>query len=235
MDDERHVIIEDPTLAQGFTQIPNGILRRSDIQPGAKLTYMVLLSYAWQKNTAYPGQDRLASDMGVSERSVRTYLEQLQRSGLVTINRRGLGMTNIYILHRLTGAENIADPDRKPASAPEEQDLPPKKTQGKDEEKEDRSNSSNGLSQEDRERIAWVVRDLSREFGDTAPVKSSATRAVNLCARSGLELDEFLDLVQAARVRTKRYTGSIKTQRNEQGVKPKMAYFFGVLDDLLTG
>lgn len=244
MDDERHVIIEDPTLAQGFTQIPNGILRRSDIQPGAKLTYMVLLSYAWQKGTAYPGQDRLASDMGVSERSVITYLKQLQETGLITIRRRGLGKTNLYIIHRITGSENLADqvrgekvalPEMKNPTLTEVKDLRTKKTQGKDEKEQDSSNYSNGLSQEDRERIAWVVRDLSREFGDTAPVKSSTTRAVNLCARSGLELDEFLDLVQAARVRTKRYTASIKTERNEQGVKPKIAYFFGVLDDLLTG
>ena len=101
-EDTRHVIIEDEALAAGFTQIPNLVLRRSDLQPGAKLTYMVLLSYAWQQDHAYPGQDRLAADMGVSERSVITYLKQLQETGLVTIRRRGLGLTNIYVLHRLT-------------------------------------------------------------------------------------------------------------------------------------
>ncbi len=47
MEDERHVIIEDEALAAGFTQIPNLVLRRPDLSPGAKLTYMVLLSYAW--------------------------------------------------------------------------------------------------------------------------------------------------------------------------------------------
>ncbi len=36
-----YVVIEDETLRQGFTQIPNTILRRPDISPGAKLTYMV--------------------------------------------------------------------------------------------------------------------------------------------------------------------------------------------------
>lgn len=51
----------------------------------------------------------------------------------------------------------------------------------------------------------------------------SATRAANFYAASGLELEEFLDLVQAARVRTKRYTASIRTERNEQSVKPKMS------------
>ena len=180
MESDLHVIIEDESLRAGFTQIPNQILRRSDIQPGAKLTYMVLLSYAWQKDQAYPGQDRLAVDMGVSERSVRTYLEQLVSTGLITIKRRGLGLTNVYILHRLSRPEDIADQDRpanisaldrKPAATPEVQDLPPKKTQlEKTKIEEDLSNDSNDqtiMSREDAERIAWVMKDISREHASS--------------------------------------------------------------------
>ena len=131
-EDTRHVIVEDEALAAGFTQIPNLVLRRSDLQPGAKLTYMVLLSYAWQEDHAYPGQDRLAADMGVSERSVITYLKQLQETGLITIRRRGLGMTNVYVLHRLTPrSEKSASPEVQEPTALEVQDFRPKKTQRK--------------------------------------------------------------------------------------------------------
>ncbi len=102
------------------------------------------------------------------------------------------------------------------------------------------SNSSNGhelvMSKSDAERLAWVVRDISREFADQAPLKSSATRACHLYAAASVDLETFLDLVQAARLRTKRYTGSIKASPIETGkgqaIKPKMAYFFGVLEQL---
>lgn len=247
MEHDVHVIVEDESLRAGFTQIPNLVLRRSDLPPGAKLTYMVLLSYAWQQAQAYPGQDRLADDMGVSERSVRTYLDQLVASGLITIRRRGLGLTNVYVLHRLTGAANIADQarpenisaqDRKLVAAPEVQDFPPKKTQVKKTQvEEDDSNDSNEpdfiISREDTERIAWVMRDISREFVDQAPIKSTATRAVRIFTSSGLPLDEFLDTIQQARLRTKQYTGNIKAERLPDGTKPKMAYLFAVLEELV--
>ena len=54
------IIVEDDALRGGFTQIPNSILRRTDINTGAKLTYMGLLSFAWQGDRCFPGQPRLA-------------------------------------------------------------------------------------------------------------------------------------------------------------------------------
>jgi hypothetical protein len=248
--DERHVIVEDEALAAGFTQIPNQVLRRADLPPGAKLTYMVLLSYAWQKDSCYPGQDRLAVDMGVSERSVVTYLKQLQTAGLVTVRRRGLGLTNVYVLHRISGSANPA-PQRSAKSAelelqvptePEVQDLQAKKThREEDPDEEDSSNHSKELHiiirQEDAERIAWYIQDLGRELHDQASAKASASRACRLYAQSGLSLDAFLDLLQTARVRTQRYSASIKAapakSANGWGAKPKMAYFFAVLEDLV--
>ncbi len=104
--------------------------------------------------------------------------------------------------------------------------------------KEDLSNNSTDLpimSREETERIAWVIQDVAREFTDQASLKSSAARACRLYLRSGYELTDFLDMLQQARLRTKRYTGSIKAAPVERGglpVKPKMAYFFAVLEDL---
>jgi hypothetical protein len=236
-EDTRHVIIEDEALAAGFTQIPNLVLRRSDLQPGAKLTYMVLLSYAWQQDHAYPGQDRLAVDMGVTERSVRTYLKELQESGLITIRRRGLGLTNVYILHRLARPENISDQDRKPVSAPEVQDFPPKNTQGKKTQRE-QFESSKGLSlvekyDDARQAILPFAEDLARELNDQAPLSSTTTRLTNLYRDSGLDLDAFLDLLITARRITQERTGSIRTRSDGLGPKPKMPYFLTVLEDLI--
>jgi hypothetical protein len=104
----------------------------------------------------------------------------------------------------------------------------------------DRSNDSNDkleISREETEEISWIVRDLARELADRAPLKSTTTRATRLYHQSGKSLDEFLDILQAARLRTKQYTASIKTEpvsRNGQiPVKPKMGYFFGVLEDMI--
>lgn len=242
---DRYVIIEDETLRAGFTQIPNLILRRTDIQPGAKLTYMVLLSYAWDTNDCYPSQDLLAAAMGVSERSVITYLKQLVETKLITIIRRGLGLTNIYVIHRIPGSAKFSLPPGSEKSAPlevqktavpEVQHFHLKNTQLKDPPEKDRSNHSKGRShhaREETERISWTIRDISGEFADQAPAKSSTTRACNLYSQSGLELDAFLDVVQQARLRVKQYTGNIKTPRLENGAKPKMGYFFTVLEDLI--
>jgi biotin operon repressor len=138
--DDGRIYIEDETLRSGFTQIPNAILRRPNLSTGAKLTYMVLLSYAWQKDNCYPGQDTLAADMGVSNRSVITYLQQLQEAGLLYVKRRGLGKTNLYFLPRFNARgensslyrnENFAHQEVKKLAAPEVQKLQLKKTQRK--------------------------------------------------------------------------------------------------------
>jgi len=72
------IVIEEERLRESFTQIPNTVLRRADVSPGAKLAYVMLLSYAWQKDSCFPGQDTLSRDIGVSRRSVITYLQELQ-------------------------------------------------------------------------------------------------------------------------------------------------------------
>ena len=89
----------DLVLRGGFTQVPNAILRASDMTIGAKLTYAMFLSYAWNNDHCFPGQDRLAVDMGMSRSRVTEYVSELERVGLVTIQRRGQGKTNLYTIN----------------------------------------------------------------------------------------------------------------------------------------
>jgi hypothetical protein len=89
----------DPATRLGFTQVPNFILTKDDISVGAKLVYAMLLKYAWADDGCFPGQATLAEDMGAGERSVRTYLKELETGGLLEITQRGLGKTNLYRLH----------------------------------------------------------------------------------------------------------------------------------------
>jgi biotin operon repressor len=108
---ERNIILRgaDVLSTKGFTQVPNHILDNGKLSPGAKLTYAMLLKYAWQNDYCFPGQERLAKDMGVSDRSVRTYLQELEKADFVAIKQRGLGKPNLYELNLTAKRASTAD------------------------------------------------------------------------------------------------------------------------------
>ena len=89
----------DPIALHGFTQLPNFILRDATLSIGAKTTYALFLSYAWHNNLCFPGQDRLAKDIGMSIGSVNAFIKELEASGLIEITRRGQGKTNLYTIN----------------------------------------------------------------------------------------------------------------------------------------
>ena len=97
---QRNIVLRgaDALSQKGFTQVPNALLRHKSISPGAKLVYTMLLSYAWQNDFCFPGQETLAKDMGVTSRSVRTYLKELEAKKFLTIQQQGQGRVNIYHL-----------------------------------------------------------------------------------------------------------------------------------------
>ena len=88
----------DAATAKGFTQVPNFLLKSKKLSSGDKVAFAMLLSYAWQNDFCFPGQLRLADDMGLDERSVRRHLKSLEAIGLLAIQRRGQGKTNMYEL-----------------------------------------------------------------------------------------------------------------------------------------
>ena len=98
---ERNIVLKGADLLteKGFTQVPNHVLSSNVLSPGAKLTYAMLLKFAWQNDYCFPGQERLAREMGVTDRSVRTYLQELQARDFITITQRGLGKPNLYELN----------------------------------------------------------------------------------------------------------------------------------------
>lgn len=76
--------------------LPNWLLERTEISQGAKLAYARLAQYAGENGEAFPKQDTLGSELGVSERSARNYLKELAEAQLIESVRRGLGKTNSY-------------------------------------------------------------------------------------------------------------------------------------------
>jgi hypothetical protein len=61
----------NPVLQGGFTQVPNFILKDSKLSVGAKVVYAMFISYAWHNDSCFPGQERLATDMGMTRRVSR--------------------------------------------------------------------------------------------------------------------------------------------------------------------
>ncbi len=101
IEDRGNIILHsaDPATAQGFTQVPNFLLTHPRLTFGAKVTYGMFLSYAWNRDRAFPGQEKLAKELGVGDRQVRNFVNELKREKLLSVERRGLGKTNMYHLY----------------------------------------------------------------------------------------------------------------------------------------
>jgi hypothetical protein len=61
------------------TQVPNFILKNADLTVGEKITFAMFLTYAWNNDKVFPGQDRLARDIGVTRMSVSTFIKGLEK------------------------------------------------------------------------------------------------------------------------------------------------------------
>lgn len=99
---DRNIVLKGGDIIStggGFTQVPNFILVSKRVSVGAKLAYAMLLKYAWQDDYCFPGQERLAEDIGVGKRSIVTFIKELQKVGYVNVQRRGQGKSNIYELN----------------------------------------------------------------------------------------------------------------------------------------
>ncbi len=98
---DRNIVLRgaDALSQNGFTQVPNCMLKTTKLSPGAKLTYAMLLSYAWENEYCFPGQETLALDMGCGLRSVTRYIKELEDSRFLKIKKRGQGRVNVYELN----------------------------------------------------------------------------------------------------------------------------------------
>lgn len=99
---DRNIVLKGGDIISnggGFTQVPNFILVSEKVSVGAKLTYAMLLKYAWQDDYCFPGQEKLAEDMGVGKRSVVRWIKELEEADFLSVQRRGLGKSNLYELN----------------------------------------------------------------------------------------------------------------------------------------
>jgi len=100
----QNIVLEgfDPVSAGGFTQLPNILLNSTELSFAAKVAYAKLLSYAWDNNLVFPGQETMAAKLDSSKSVINPAVQELQRHGWLEIRRRGQGKTNLYVLkHRV--------------------------------------------------------------------------------------------------------------------------------------
>jgi biotin operon repressor len=88
----------DPVSAGGFTQVPNLVLNNKKLSFAGKVVYSKLLSYAWNNNLVFPGQETMAGELGTSRPTVTKAIAELEKEGYLEIQRRGQGQTNLYTL-----------------------------------------------------------------------------------------------------------------------------------------
>src|SRR5690348_10888403 len=71
-EERQNIVLEgfDPIAAGGFTQVPNLLLNDPSLSFPAKIVYAKLLSYAWHNNRVFPGEERMAEDLGTSQSTV---------------------------------------------------------------------------------------------------------------------------------------------------------------------
>lgn len=103
------LIFENRIDAKGYTSISNYVLKDPNLSVGAKATYALVLCYAWQDNESFPGQVRLAADLGLERKAVNRYLGELKEKSYIETIRRGMGKTNIYVIKDLSRSARISE------------------------------------------------------------------------------------------------------------------------------
>ena len=88
-------LIRKPST-QSPTLIPNGVLHHPRLQLGSRILYGVLYGYVYGTGQPVPNHTTLSHHLGVSPRTIRTLLADLQRCGLLRVTRVGARQPNRY-------------------------------------------------------------------------------------------------------------------------------------------
>jgi hypothetical protein len=73
---------------RSYIVIPDAILKHSELSSGAKICYGRLLLYAGKQCRCYPRVTSLATELGVSDRSIQLYLKELETQRLIRREQR---------------------------------------------------------------------------------------------------------------------------------------------------
>jgi hypothetical protein len=82
----------------GTMAIPRHVMRRTDLSVAAKMLLCFMLDAGWNTEQCWLSTDNLCAAMGVKQDALRRYIRELRDAGLIEVVRRGLGLTNLYIM-----------------------------------------------------------------------------------------------------------------------------------------
>lgn len=146
--------IKPKPLNTTFAPIPNWLLSRTEISFGAKALYGRLIQFADQDGVAWPNQQTLAQELGIKDRQLRTYLQELVRFLLISIELQGMPASNRYFffyhpwmeapsqqsnsqpnLEQSQDRQSSAEQDRQPSAEQDRQSSAYNKNKEKNKEK----------------------------------------------------------------------------------------------------
>jgi hypothetical protein len=99
-DKQQNPTLRDHELEGGdYTLVAMDFWRSTKYSLKAKAVYTLLTMYVGENGVACPEQELLASQLDISENSLRAALKELEEAGLISIRRQGLGKPNCYVIH----------------------------------------------------------------------------------------------------------------------------------------
>ncbi|MBI1814067.1 MAG: helix-turn-helix domain-containing protein [Deltaproteobacteria bacterium] len=228
----RTVVLKDASLRQfegGFTSIPNRILENNDLSLGARMTYAMLLKYAWQKDFCFPAQQQLARDLGITDRSVRTFLGELRDRALIDWKQQGLNRPNIYYILKLpervrrndgghSGPEDFSAPERNDDSGQErkqasDKEYPMKNTQNVNDVGERKpwraADGTPRLTRDQFGKAEWLAKTISETIGQPENYRSYFKIAAT-AVRTGHASDTELIFQALGETKERMHDGSIR-------------------------
>ncbi len=101
----------DTTIMDTYVKVPDRILRRKKLSPGAKLLYGIIMSLCQSRGFCWATNSALAERLSLSYRSISRLLAELKRCGLVFCDQNDPGTVglNVRRLLRLTEPEKETD------------------------------------------------------------------------------------------------------------------------------
>lgn len=176
-----------------FAVIPEWVLYHPDLSDGAKVLYGALQRHVGSTGTAWPGQERLATLLNCSVRTIKARTAELEQAGAIRKQRR-FRSTTIYTLvadspkrGKILPHKDVQD------SAPQRGEILPDRTRATEREKNpptpQRGDESEGYARKARRQDLCdaVMRECRIRSKD---VTRSQQRAIDRCA-------EQLDAVAA--------------------------------------
>jgi len=86
----------NPKKLWTFARVPNWLMKRKDVSPGAKLCYGRLSQFCDDYGRASPSREDLADELAVTPASIDRYLLELIKCEILVSKRRGQGRSNVY-------------------------------------------------------------------------------------------------------------------------------------------